>query len=258
MVAKRLEISLPLKKFNIRRQMKLETKSVIIGKPYTGKTVLMFDIAMNLRDKFPVVNIFNGSELEKHTYQGIVPETAISSSFDQSRLERIVQRQRLLTNRNHEDPMALTIIDDCGDDEKFFKSNLMSKIFKLGRHQNHMITFLFQDVLDMPRKQRSMIDYVFIFRITENKARKLAWENYASFLTYKQFCQVLDACTEDHGCLVLAKFDSDNNRPDGLYFWYKAKVYNKRDIKLGSEQFWKECTNHCNENYDEEEDIMGK
>lgn len=247
-----------LRKFDVARQLNPSSKIAIFGKPGTGKTNLMYDIAMKLRDKFPVVNIFNGSELENRAYEGTVPATAISSEFDEGRLSKIIQRQRMLKKRGHKNPWAMTIIDDCADNPKFFKTNLFRRIFKLGRHYAHLIAFLFQDALDLPRDMRNSLDYIFILKENSPKSRDLLAKNYITFFTRKkQVNQLLDQCTNDYRCIVI-DCRSNSTKVEDIYYWYKADMIDKEEIKLGSEQFWDECTKHYNADYDDEEELMAE
>lgn len=247
-------VEVKLHQFDVRTQLRPDSKIAIFGKPGTGKTNLMYDLAKKMSDKFPIVNIFNGTEMENKAYEGVVPDTAISASYNEERLARIILRQRLLKSRNHPNPWAMTIIDDCADNPKFFKTTLFKKIFKMGRHYKHFISFLFQDALDLPRDMRGSLDYIFILRESSPQARKLIHKNYASFLTYKQFCQLLDQCTEDYRCVVIQNRES-TNAIDKTYFWYRADRMEKEDVRLGSDQFWLECNKHKNPNYNEEDEL---
>ena len=55
------------------------------------------------------------------------------------------------------------------------------------------------------------------------------------FPTFESFCQVMDQCTENYECLVVANNAKSNKLVDQI-FWYKASSH--RDFKLGSKEFW--------------------
>lgn len=258
MVKKSDKVSVDQKiyKFNIKSQLEPESKIMLIGRPGSGKSSLIYDIMMEFRDKFPVVNIFNGSEMENRAYETTVPPTAISNDFDEKRMENIIRRQRLLKSRKHPNPYAMTIVDDCSDNPRNYDTKLFKKIFKLGRHYAHMIIFGFQEALDLPRSMRSALDYIFIFKETSPSSLALLYKNYApGCLTFKQFKSLMDACTGDHQCMVIKNYKSGDTI-DKTYFYYKAPLFRKDEIKVGCRQFWADCAEHLNPEYDDEKELM--
>ena len=88
----------------------------------------------------------------------------------------------------------------------------------------------------MPPNLRTNIDYTFILREPYVSNRKRIFENFAGmFPTFESFCQVMDQCTENYECLVVANNAKSNKLVDQI-FWYKASAH--RDFKLGSKEFW--------------------
>ena len=55
------------------------------------------------------------------------------------------------------------------------------------------------------------------------------------FPTFESFCQVMDQCTENYECLVIAN-NARSNKLEDQIFWYKAAVHD--DFKLGAKEFW--------------------
>jgi hypothetical protein len=55
------------------------------------------------------------------------------------------------------------------------------------------------------------------------------------FPTFESFCQVMDQCTENYECLVVAN-NAKSNKLEDQIFWYKASSH--KDFKLGSKEFW--------------------
>jgi hypothetical protein len=60
------------------------------------------------------------------------------------------------------------------------------------------------------------------------------------FPTFESFCQVMDQCTENYECLVVAN-NARSNKLEDQIFWYKASAH--RDFKLGSKEFWEMSKN---------------
>ena len=102
----------------------------------------------------------------------------------------------------------------------------------------------------VPPNLRTNIDYTFILREPYINNRKRIYENYAGmFPTFESFCQVMDQCTENYECLVIAN-NAKSNRLDEQIFWYKASSHT--NFKLGSKEFW-EMSKDLNSDDDEEE-----
>jgi hypothetical protein len=105
-----------------------------------------------------------------------------------------------------------------------------------GRHWKIMLVITMQYPLGVPPNLRTNIDYTFILREPYINNRKRIYENYAGmFPTFESFCQVMDQCTENYECLVIAN-NAKSNKLDDQIFWYKADAH--RDFKLGSKEFW--------------------
>ena len=76
--------------------------------------------------------------------------------------------------------------------------------------------------LGIPPDLRTQIDYTFIFRNNLIGNRKRIYENYAGlFPTFDVFCQVMDQCTDDFGCIVIDN-TAKSNRLEDQVFWCPA------------------------------------
>jgi len=105
-----------------------------------------------------------------------------------------------------------------------------------GRHWKIMLVITMQYPLGVPPNLRTNIDYTFILREPYIANRKRIYENYAGmFPTFESFCQVMDQCTENYECLVVAN-NAKSNKLEDQIFWYKASGH--KDFKLGSKEFW--------------------
>ena len=69
------------------------------------------------------------------------------------------------------------------------------------------------------------------------------------FTTFESFCQVMDQCTENYECLVIAN-NAKSNKLEEQIFWYKASSHN--NFKLGSKEFW-EMSKDLNSDDEEEQ-----
>jgi hypothetical protein len=124
-----------------------------------------------------------------------------------------------------------------------------------GRHWKIMLVITMQYPLGVPPNLRTNIDYTFILREPYITNRKRIYENYAGmFTTFESFCQVMDQCTENYECLVIAN-NAKSNKLEDQIFWYKASAHN--DFRLGSNEFW-EMSKDLNSDDDEDEQYNPK
>ena len=108
-----------------------------------------------------------------------------------------------------------------------------------------------QFALGIPPNLRTNIDYVFILRENIISNRKRIYDHYAGmFSTFDEFCQVMDACTENYECLVINNNAKSNKITDQV-FWYKASEH--PDFRIGAPEFW-EMHNRNYHQEDKEED----
>lgn len=253
--AKAQSKKLELMEFDFDKQLKLNTKILIVGKPESGKSTLIGDIAYHVCDKIPVANVWSNSELENHAYEDVFPRTAISNAFDLTRYTNVNIRQRILTHRRHPNPWCMDIIDDCPGSQ--FKDEQFMKAFKLGRHWSKLTIIGIHRAVDVTTDLRAATDYTFIFREAHPRERKALYENFAAFVTFKDFETILDASTENYSCLVVDN-RSKSQKLNEIYYWYRAtyRDYKKMKFRFGSQQFWDECDQDFNPEYNEEKEIF--
>jgi hypothetical protein len=116
------------------------------------------------------------------------------------------------------------ILDDLMYDQKWVRNKNVAQLFMNGRHYKILFIITMQYPLGILPNLRTNVDYVFIFRENNISNRRRIYEHYAGiFPTFDIFCQVMDACTKDFGCLVI-----DNNakgaKVEDVVYWYRAQI----------------------------------
>ena len=170
----------------------------------------------------------------------------IHDEYNTAIIENILKRQKIVVKqikkemeaygRSTIDPRTFVILDDCLYDNSWAREKLMRLLFMNGRHWKIMLIITMQYPLGVPPNLRTNIDYTFILREPYINNRKRIYENYAGmFPTFESFCQVMDQCTENYECLVIAN-NAKSNKLEDQIFWYKASAHGK--FKLGSKEFW--------------------
>ena len=243
-------MNLELKKLDMKniKYKSSETQGpviVLIGRRDTGKSFLVKDLLYNHQD-IPIGTVISGTEAGNGFYAKMVPKLFIHDEYNTAIIENILKRQKMVIKQiNKEtaaygrcniDGRAFVILDDCLYDNSWARDKLMRLLFMNGRHWKIMLVITMQYPLGVPPNLRTNIDYTFILREPYINNRKRIYENYSGmFPTFESFCQVMDQCTENYECLVIAN-NAKSNKLDDQIFWYKADAH--RDFKLGSKEFW--------------------
>lgn len=222
---------------------------LIIGARNTGKTYLLSDLLYHFR-KIPVGLFFTGSEASAENFAKFFPKSFIYDEVDISKIENIVKKQRELRKKNTEgDYSSLLLFDDCGYDKKTINNKIIKGVFCNGRNWKILLVMTIQYCKDIPPDFRSNVDYVFLLREPIYEVRKKLWKEYAGIIPkFEIFNEIMNACTEDRGALVIDKTTTSNNLEDNI-FWYRARSPLK-NFKIGSKELWE----FHKQNYNSDED----
>lgn len=238
-IVKELDIETLVPNVESMKTDKGGTKICIIGKPGTGKSILIKDIIYSKKDIIPVGIVISGSEDSNKFYETFFPKLFIYEKYNKDIIERFIERQKIAKDKFDEtlNPWGLLVMDDCMDDVKIFNDPLMIGLFKNSRHWAMMSIFACQYVFDFKPVIRSNIDGTFIFREPNIITREKIWKNFASIIpTFKLFNQLMDEITNDYTCLYVDNFTQSNDWHDCVYY-YKAKK--RPDFDFGCPDYWK-------------------
>src|SRR6056300_1127112 len=218
-------MSLELKKFDMRTITFKPNENkgpviVLIGRRDTGKSYLVRDLLYYHQD-IPIGTVISGTEAGNGFYSAHVPKLFIHDEYSSALIENILRRQKTVLKqmkkeveeykRTTIDPRTFVILDDCLYDNSWSRDKLMRLLFMNGRHWKIMLVITMQYPLGVPPNLRTNIDYTFILREPYINNRKRIYENFAGmFATFESFCQVMDQCTENYECLVVANIAKSN------------------------------------------------
>ena len=253
-------MSLRLRKFNIK-DIKDDKVVVLIGKRDTGKSFLCRDILYH-HQHIPVGTVISGTEAANSFYGKLLPSLFIHEEYSPPIIERVLKRQKMCIqqiNKDKEtmgksvlDPRAFLILDDCLYDQTWVRDPNIRSLFMNGRHFKILFMITMQFALGIPPNLRTNIDYVFILRENIISNRKRIYDHYAGmFSTFDEFCQVMDACTEDFECLVINNNAKSNKITDQV-FWYKADPH--PDFRIGAPEFWEMHNRMYNQSHDKDDE----
>jgi hypothetical protein len=252
---------LSLKKFKIKSILP-DSTILILGRRRSGKSFLARDIFFHHKN-IPSGVIFSGTEEASPFFGDFIPDCFIHSEYDPELVDTIMNRQKrkireakakgLSETGKHPSNNLFIVLDDMlHDAQNWKKEKTIKSIFFNGRHYNFLFILTMQYPLGITPELRSNIDYVFIFNEPSVKNRKKIYDDYAGMLpSFDHFCNILDACTQNHECLVI-KTSSNSTDLREQVFWYKAEAHS--NFHVGHPKLWKFHSSNYNQHYEEEDD----
>lgn len=225
----------------------------------THNSWLVRDLFYNNRH-IPSGIVFSGTEEANPFFRDFIPDCFIHNEYDPNLINKIMNKQKgkihEAKNKGIKDGKCIEnnffiVLDDMLHDAGSWKNDKTIKdIFFNGRHYNFMFILTMQYTNGIPPGLRSNIDYVFIFNEPSLVNRKKIYQDYAAIIpTFDYFCNILDACTQNHECLVIKTSNNSIDLRDNVFF-YKAKEHSK--FKAGHWKFWQYHKKNYNERYETE------
>lgn len=231
-----------LKTYNLSKLNPLEMgKSPIIeiiGRRQVGKSVLIKDLLYYYRD-IPIGTVVENSGIidnNNQIYNKLMPTTFIHNGYNPKILNLIIERQITTINDKKKDIIKngtsnidlryFLILDDAMYDNSILNDNNFNKLISNRDYYNTLCIISHQILC--PELNNTMninynIDYVFLFNTYDNATRKNIYKTYqlSSFISFGEFCHLMDTYTNNYGCLVINNNTSSNKVEDRI-FWYRA------------------------------------
>lgn len=209
----------------------------------------------------PLGLLFSGTEEASPFFSDFIPDAFIHSEYDPSVVESVLNRQKRKiresklsakseTGKTASNNIFIVLDDMLHDAQNWKREKTIKNIFFNGRHYNILFILTMQYPLGITPELRSNIDYVFVFNEPSLKNRRKIYDDYAGMIpSFDHFCNILDACTQDHECLVIKTSGNSNDLRDQV-FWYKAEYHN--NFKVGHPKLWEYHRINYNKDYEEE------
>ena len=246
---------LKVKKFQLGYIMR-DSTVLVLGRRRSGKSWLIRDI-MHYHKNIPSGVVFSGTESVNPFFGDFIPDSFIHTEYKPPLIEDMMSRQRAKIRTTKEQGLSVDgklpknnrfiILDDLQQDATTWKKEKTIKaIFFNGRHFNYLFILTLQYMMGITPELRSNLDFVFIFHEPSIKNKRKIYEDYCGIIpTFEYFCNILDACTNEHQCLVIK---TTGKTFEDSVFWYKAKE--RLDFKVGSSAIWKYHNRKYNKKYE--------
>lgn len=181
-----------------------------------------------------------------------VPEQFKYNSLDQDLVKKFVDQQEKTMkqyksmkkkhpNYDKEPSSVVMIFDDVAHDKKVFHSEILGKLFILGRHIRIGVVFLTQHLHALAPKFRNNADVICTFRDPNWNNRKCLQDGFMtlSAADRKLVQKFMDKCLgEAYKCVVVCMYKVQQAEKMSDYIYtYKAPKETPK-FKLGQKIFW--------------------
>jgi len=234
---------LQLKKLDMKKISK-DSTILVLGRRRSGKSILIRDIMYHHRH-IPAGIVFSGTEQVSPFFGKFIPESYIYSEYQPEVVKNLMNKQQIRIDKatiqgtDPKLPNLFIVLDDLTQDANIWKKeDTVKSIFFNGRHYNIFFIFALHYTKDITPNLRNNIDYVFIFHdANENNQRQIHKDYCGMIPDFKTFQNIMESCTENHGCLVVKLAGGSESKLTDQIFWYRADA-NLPDFKIGSTKMW--------------------
>jgi hypothetical protein len=218
-------------------RIKTDRTIILVGKRGTGKSVLMKDLAYQLRHAFDFGIACAPNKDTVDVFKEFVPDTYIYPDFTPDIIDQIIENIKKLQEYNHR-PRIFILADDCMKDKKVFKHPAIAELANNGRHYSICLIICVQYLMDVPPNFRMNADYVFALADNDPGTReKLFKEFFGIFGSKEYFGAAFDEFTRDRACIFVDRTLGGASLEQSVC-WYRA-TFELPPFKLGCRDYWK-------------------
>tara|TARA_R110000824_G_scaffold22385_3_gene81998 strand:+ start:485 stop:1156 length:672 start_codon:yes stop_codon:yes gene_type:complete len=160
-----------LDKFELTKFLNQHTTNLLIGKPKSGKTSLLFSLFESreiLRKVYHKIYVFQPEPSRssmKNDIFGKLPPDQLFNELNFENLDLVMDEIEATSDLN-----IAIIFDDVGASLKNFDTmNLMKKLIFNRRHLHTSVFFLVQTYYSIPKDIRKLFSNIFVFRVNKNE-----------------------------------------------------------------------------------------
>lgn len=252
-------VELNLERWDPRKLLR-NRRAIAVGKPGTGKTVVLVDLMYYLRDMDDGI-VLSPTDKFSGLWESFVPPVAVYSCYDKVAVQKVIARQEKLFNQKFHAllqearqsgstervyksdvtiPPVFIIADDCMADKTIATDPHITEIFMNGRHLQIFLLISAQWMMDMPMRKRQLVDYLFVCHEDNPQALRRLYDYFFSTYipTYQAFQDIVSQITLNYGVLVLDRTNVISSRLEDHVFWWKADEHRPYSFRIGSNEWW--------------------
>ena len=137
---------------------------------------------------------FTPTEETRLHFEKMVPSSCIHGNLDLDVIERALEVQKELLERNKLRSLLL-VADDCAFNKGVWRSPTVRSAFFNGRHFRTGLVLSMQYLMDLTPDLRTNVDYIVCTAENIHQNKKRLWQAFFGvFPTYAQFDKVFSAC----------------------------------------------------------------
>lgn len=214
------------------------SKIALIGKPNTGKSVMLQYLMYSKRNIIPAALVMSGTESCTGFYSKVIPPLFIHNNYNENALIHFKERQ-LLARANCVNPWCLLVVDDCATLQNF-KSSIQQDLFANGRHYKMLYLLSTQYPKSIPVTARACFDGVFLFGTGNSDVIKRLVEFAGDFPNKETFYKVFTEVTSQNYRALYIDYQNRKGKWYNNIYWAQAPPPNEiGPFKFGSDEYRK-------------------
>lgn len=242
-------------------ELPISCTMIVIGPPGSGKSSFIEQVCYYNKHKYPVIRVFSGTEASNQFYGKFIHPLYISSYYDKDEETTHIRRQQAVKATNvkalgkeegtvYPGNFAINIVDDCTDDKRVLRSQIFSRLFKMGsQHFCQLFILGSHYAFELDPGVRNAVSCVAIFKQPEEEMRKKIYKTFGGICgSFENFNALMNKFTGDFTCLIIYKRGQSEAIEDCVY-WYKLKDFREKKWRAGSKEYNKWAEERYNKSY---------
>lgn len=213
---------------------------VLLGPRNQGKTTILLNLLYVFQYEYDAIVLMTPTQETINDFKKFCPNSMLYNAWDE---ERAIQIMNFLTKATQSDDphqfrIAL-ILDDLMGTKEVMKTDVISDIFKRGRHVGLGLYVLCQCGTDIHSKFRSNIEIIFQLRDSSIPHLKFTYSNYFSIIqNEKTFIGIMNSVVKSRGQAIV--YDrTKSEKWSNCIFSFKSMQLDKLPLfMLGHRDFW--------------------
>ena len=213
---------------------------LVVGRRGSGKSTLAADILSYQRGVKRGL-VISATERSNEFWGRHVPACFIHYQFDDKLIQELFDMQQKSKDQLGKAEPAFCVLDDLLYDTKFTRSKMVRRLLFNGRHSNIFTLITSQYLVGLGPELRGNVDYVCAMQDNIVANRERLYINAGGvFPTFKEFDEVMKACTENRETMILDQTNLSYSISDCVKF-YRATAGLR--FRVGAEEYWEFSAN---------------